>query len=223
MQPGLYIVGTPIGNLGDMTFRGVETLRDADLILAEDTRHTRILLNHFEIRTHCESCHKFNEASRLDSIVERISAGQAIALVSDSGMPCVSDPGSRVVEACQNAGCYVTVVPGPSSVTTALSVSGFGGAEFTFAGFLAVKPGARGKKLAAMLELPHPVVFFESPHRFLKLLAQLEETAPERTIVVGRELTKKFEEIVRGTPVEIAAKFEGRAIKGEFVVVIGPA
>lgn len=221
MDAGLYLVGTPIGNLGDMTARGIETLKAATLIIAEDTRTTRNLLNHFEIKTHCISCHKFNEAQRCDEIIARIRSGEAVAMVTDSGMPCISDPGARVVEACRVAGVTITSAPGPTAVTTALALSGFGGHGFLFAGFLPRKSGARRRTLEQCAALPVPAVFYESPYRLLKLLEEIEAVmGAERPVFVARELTKKFEELIRGTPTEIRRQFGERTVKGECVVIV---
>ena len=223
VDAGLYIVGTPIGNLGDMTARGIETLKGASLIIAEDTRQTRKLLTHFEIKTHCISCHKFNEAQRCDEIIERIQNGEAIAMVTDSGMPCISDPGSRIVSACREAGVLITSAPGPTAATTALALSGFGGHGFLFAGFPPRKSGARKRILEQCADVPVPVILYESPYRLLKLLDEVETVLGEdRKVFVARELTKKFEELLRGTPSEIRQRFEGRNVKGECVVIIAP-
>lgn len=224
MDAGLYIVGTPIGNLGDMTERGVETLKTASLIIAEDTRTTRNLLNYFGIKTHCISCHKFNEAQRCDEIIGRIRSGEAVAMVTDSGMPCISDPGARVVEACREAGVQITSAPGPTAATTALALSGFGGHGFLFAGFLARKSGARRRTLEQCAALPVPVILYESPYRLLKLLEEIEAViGTNRRIFVARELTKKFEELLCGTPTQIRQRFGGRTVKGECVVIIDAA
>ena len=221
MEAGLYIVGTPIGHLGDMTARGIETLKEASLIIAEDTRTTRNLLNHFGIKTHCISCHKFNEAQRCDEIIARIRNGESVAMVTDSGMPCISDPGARVVKACREADVPVTSAPGPTAVTTALALSGFGGHGFLFAGFLARKSGARRKTLEQCANLPVPVIFYESPYRLLKLLEEVEAVMGiDRRVFVARELTKKFEELLSGTPAEIRQQFGERAVKGECVIII---
>lgn len=220
LAPGLYIVGTPIGNLGDLTLRAIDTLRGVDAILAEDTRHTLKLLNHFHIQAPLISCHKFNEASRTEPVLRRIAEGAALALVSDSGMPGVSDPGSRVVAACHAAGHPVFVVPGPSAVTAAVAASGFGGSGFLFEGFLPPKSAGRRRRLAELLLAPVPVVLYESTHRALKLLNDLAELAPDRRCYVGRELTKRHEESLAGTPIELLAHFEQRSIKGEWVLII---
>lgn len=224
MDAGLYIVGTPIGNLGDMTARGIETLKAASLIIAEDTRTTRNLLNHFEIKTHCISCHKFNEAQRCDEIIARIRSGEAVAMVTDSGMPCISDPGARVVEACRAAGVRITSAPGPTAVTTALALSGFGGHGFLFAGFLPRKSGARRRTLEQCAALPVPAILYESPYRLLKLIEEIEAVmGAGRRVFVARELTKKFEELICGTPSQIRQTFGERTVKGECVVIIDSA
>ena len=165
MDKGLYIVGTPIGNLGDISSRALETLAEADLIVAEDTRYTRRLTQRYEITTRMMSCHKFNEIQRAEQIVERIEEGQAIAMVTDSGMPCISDPGSRVVLLCREAGVPITSIPGPAAVTTAVALSGFGEKGFIFAGFLPHKSGGRKRDLIKWAEADLPVVFYESPYR----------------------------------------------------------
>ncbi len=223
MQSGLYIVGTPIGNLGDISPRALETLRDVAAILAEDTRHTRKLLTRFDLHTPLISCHGFNEARRIEPVLDRIRGGEAMALVTDSGMPGVSDPGSRVVSACREAGLPVYVVPGPSAVTSAIALCGFGGSGFVFEGFLPHKSGARVRRLGELLAVDMPVVLYESPHRFMKLLGELSELAPDREMFVGRELTKQFEESRWGIPAQVREAYEGRTVKGELVVVIRPA
>ncbi len=224
MDAGLYIVGTPIGNLGDLSFRAQETLKEADLIMAEDTRHTRRLTNRYEITTHLMSCHKFNEVQRAEQIVERIQNGEAVAMVTDSGMPGISDPGARVVALCHEAGVMVTSIPGPAAVTTAVALSGLGEKGFIFAGFLPHKSGGRKRDLLKWAEADLPVVFYESPYRLIKLLDEIEEhLGTKRTVFVGRELTKKFEELSVGNPAAIRAQYEGRNVKGECVVIVEPA
>lgn len=223
LPPGLYVVGTPIGNLDDISPRALDTLRRVSAILAEDTRHTRKLLSRYDIHTPLISCHKFNELRRADPVLEQIRAGAALALVSDSGMPGVSDPGARMVAACRRAECPIHAVPGPSAVTSAIALCGFGGAGFVFDGFLPHKSGARRRRLTELLKHDVPVALYESPYRAMKLLTELNELAPDRELFVGRELTKRYEESITGRPGDILAKFEGRAIKGEWVVVIAPA
>ena len=222
MEPGLYLVGTPIGNLQDITLRALETLRGAALILAEDTRVSRVLLDRHGIAGRLLSYHKFNEAARADEIVSRIRAGEAVALVTDSGMPAVSDPGARLVAACRAAGLPVTVLPGPSAVTAALALAGWESTGFVFGGFLPHKPGPRRRQLAALDQPGLPVVLFESPYRLLKLMDEVEQVLPGREVCVGRELTKKFEETLRGPPAAIRDAFAKREVKGELVVVIAP-
>ncbi len=224
MEPGLYIVGTPIGNLGDISFRALETLREADLILAEDTRHTRRLTDRYEITTRLMSCHKFNEHQRVEQIIERIENGQAVAMVTDSGMPCISDPGSRVAALCREAGVMITSAPGPAAVTTAVALSGFGEKGFIFAGFLPHKSGGRKRDLEKWKDADLPVALYESPYRLIKVLDEIDNyLGPDRIVFVAREMTKKFEELTAGTPAEIKAVYEGRTVKGECVVIIRPA
>jgi 16S rRNA (cytidine1402-2'-O)-methyltransferase len=220
LPAGLYVVGTPIGHLGDISTRALDTLRRAAGVLAEDTRHTRKLMTRFALSTPLISCHKFNEAQRSVSIIDRIQRGEALALVSDAGMPGVSDPGARVVAACREAGCPVWVVPGPSAVTAAIGLSGFGGSGFVFEGFLPHKSGARRRRLEILLGYGLPVVLYESPYRALKLIGELAELAPERRVFVGRELTKHHEQSLVGTPAELQQAFAGRTTKGEWVLVV---
>ncbi|MFC1467131.1 16S rRNA (cytidine(1402)-2'-O)-methyltransferase [Verrucomicrobiota bacterium] len=223
MDAGLYIVGTPIGNLGDISPRAVEALGEADLIIAEDTRQTRKLLTHFELRTEMMSCHKFNEAARLEGIISRIQSGQAVVQVSDSGMPTISDPGARMVAACREAGLMVTAIPGPTAVTTAVALSGYGEHGFAFIGFPPRKPGKIRKLLRQWQEVELPVVLYESPYRVLKLIGFVEEVfGPEQEVFFVRELTKKFEEMHTGTAEELRAAYDGREVKGECVIVISP-
>ncbi len=222
MEPGLYIVGTPIGNLSDMTFRAVDTLRDADVIMAEDTRRTGKLLARYELKTRMISCHKFNEASRVERTLREIQAGSAVALVTDSGMPAVSDPGSRIVAACHEAGLPVCVVPGPSAVSAAVALSGMAGQGYHFEGFLPHKSGARKRRLGELSGEKLPVVLFESPYRLIRLMNEIEEVLGSRDLFVGRELTKKFEEGLLGHPEDIREAFSARSVKGELVIVIAP-
>jgi len=223
LNPGLYIVGTPIGHLQDITLRALDTLREASLILAEDTRQTRKLLDRHGLQTPMLSYHKFNEAARAEELLARLRAGEALALVSDSGMPAVSDPGARLVEACRAAKLPVFVVPGPSAVTSAIALSGMPSRGFVFGGFLPHKSGARRRELEAFGRHSLPVVLFESPYRLLKLMDEIDAVLGARQVYVGRELTKHFEEHMRGTPAEIRAAFGTRTVKGECVVVIAPA
>ncbi|MDF7801135.1 16S rRNA (cytidine(1402)-2'-O)-methyltransferase [Pontiellaceae bacterium B1224] len=224
MESGLYIVGTPIGNLGDISFRALETLKEVDLIVAEDTRHTRRLTDRYEISTRMMSCHKFNEMQRAEQIIERIQEGQSVAMVTDSGMPCISDPGSRVVLLCRESGIPITSVPGPAAVSTAVALSGFGEKGFIFAGFLPHKSGGRKRDLLKWADADLPVVLYESPYRLIKVLDEIEaHLGADRTVFVAREMTKKFEELTTGTPSAIKATYENRTVKGECVVIIQPS
>jgi len=224
MQAGLYIVGTPIGNLGDLSARAIEILKEVELIVAEDTRQTRKLLSRFDFHTPLQSCHKFNEVSRIDGVLDRIRRGGAVALTSDSGMPGISDPGTRLIAACHEQGLSVTAVPGPTAVTTAIALSGWGEQGFIFIGFPPRKPGRLKKVLNRWIHTGLPLVLYESPYRLLKLIDIAEElTGPDRLFFAARELTKKFEELTRGTAATIRAAYQGREIKGECVLIIGPA
>jgi 16S rRNA (cytidine1402-2'-O)-methyltransferase len=223
MEPGLYIVGTPIGNLQDLTFRALETLKNVSLIMAEDTRQTAKLLEHYEIRAAMMSCHKFNELSRVDTVAGHVERGECVALVTDSGMPAISDPGARVVAACRERKIPLFVIPGPSAVTAAFALSGFGGRGFVFEGFLDHKTATRRRKLAERAQENLPLVLYESPYRLLKLMVEVKETLGNRKIFVGRELTKYYEECISGTPDEVLAAFARRTVKGELVVIIEPA
>jgi len=223
VDPALYIVGTPIGNLGDVSARALDTLRGASLVLAEDTRISRRLLQRYEIRTPLMSCHRFSEASRADDVVARIAGGQAVALVTDSGMPCVSDPGARIVRAVRASGSRVLVIPGPSAVPSALALSGYGSGGFSFAGFLPQKSGARTRRVAELLARDEPVVLFESPFRIHRLLDELATAAPARRVCVCRELTKQFEETVEGPALQLRDTLAARKGRGEYTIVIAPA
>lgn len=217
----LAVCATPIGNLGDVTLRVLEELAAADLVLCEDTRRTRVLLDRHGIRARLLSYHEHNEASRVAEVLPRLGAGARIALVSDAGLPGVSDPGARLVDAARAAGLEVTVLPGPSAVETALVASGFSAERYQFVGFL---PRAERRRAALWEELaawPHAVVAFEAPGRLPASLASLARALPERAAAVCRELTKAFEEIVRGTAADLAGRFR-EPPKGEIVLVLGP-
>ncbi|HZL43822.1 MAG TPA: 16S rRNA (cytidine(1402)-2'-O)-methyltransferase [Verrucomicrobiae bacterium] len=224
LTPGtLYLVATPIGNLEDITLRALRVLRECDVIAAEDTRHTGQLLRRFEISKPLLSYFQFNEARRSEEILERLRRGEKVALVTDAGSPGISDPGERVVCAARAAGLRVEPVPGPSAVIAALTASGLPAGEFHFVGFLPHKSGQRRKKLEALAPIPGSIVLYESPYRVEKLLGELNEVFPARIVVLARELTKKFEEFLRGTPAELIASAKQRAWKGEFVVILSPA
>lgn len=220
--PGLYLVGTPIGNLEDMSFRGVRTLKEVDTILAEDTRKTGILLRHYEISKPMVSCHEFNEASRVVRVVEDISAGKAVALVSDAGMPLISDPGYRLVHAVREAGLLLTAIPGPTALTTAVALSGWGGDGFVYVGFPPNKSAGRRRLLESLRDEARPVVMYESTHRIEKLMADIDGLLGDRPVFFGRELTKKFETLKTGTAAELGAFLQTHSSKGEFVVILGP-
>jgi 16S rRNA (cytidine1402-2'-O)-methyltransferase len=216
----LYVVGTPIGNLDDITLRALAVLKSADLIAAEDTRHSGNLLRHFEIRKPLVSYHEHNEAMRTAELVERLAAGETVALITDAGMPGLSDPGSRLIRKCIERELPFTIVPGATAITTALVGSGFGMERFCYRGFLPVKSGQRARELSAAAERLETTVFFESPYRINKTLAACAELMPARTLCVARELTKKFEEFRRGTGAELLAHYEAHPAKGEITLVV---
>lgn len=216
----LYLVSTPIGNLEDITLRALRTLRECDRVAAEDTRRTGQLLKHFGISKPMLSYFQFNEARRSEEIISRLRQGEKIALVSDAGTPGISDPGERVVKAALAAGIRVESVPGPSAGVTALTASGLATDEFHFIGFLPHKSGQRRKRLESLAEFHGTLVIYESPYRVEKLLAELIEIFPAREVVLARELTKKFEEFLRGTPAALLAVTQERSLKGEFVVLV---
>jgi 16S rRNA (cytidine1402-2'-O)-methyltransferase len=217
----LAVCATPIGNLEDVTLRVLEELRAAEVVLCEDTRHTRVLLDRHGISARLLSYHEHNEAKRTAELLPRLQAGERVALVSDAGLPGISDPGARLVAAALDADVPVTVLPGPSAAETALVASGFAAERYQFVGFL-----PRGEKALRALwdELarwPHPVVAFESPRRLPVTLRSLAEADPDRPVAVCRELTKRFEEVVLGPAAEVAARF-AEAPKGEITLVLGP-
>lgn len=221
MQTGkLSIVGTPIGNLEDITFRAVRILREADLIAAEDTRRTQQLLAHLQIRKPLLSCHEFNEARRIPELLAKLQVGQSIALVTDAGMPTISDPGLRLVRAATDSSIPVEVIPGPSALTAALAGSGLATGPFLFYGFLPYKSAQRRKILTQLAPLPYALVFFESPYRIAKSVGDMAETLGNRRAVIARELTKKFEEFLRGDLESLRKMLESRALKGEITVVV---
>ena len=218
----LYIVPTPIGNLEDITLRALRILKEVDLIAAEDTRHTRNLLNHFGIATPLISYYREKEAERSEEILLRLQEGKNIALVSDAGTPAISDPGAVVVRQAHDQGLTVVPLPGPSAVTTALSASGITSAGFLFLGFLPAKSGQRRKALAAIADCEYPVVFYESPHRIDTFLADALEILGDRQAFWARELTKSFEDLQSGNLNDLLAKSSQGRNRGEFVVVICP-
>ena len=216
----LYVVATPIGNLADITLRALEALRSADVIAAEDTRHSGLLLKHLEIKKPFVSYHEHNEAARTLQLVERLARGENIALITDAGMPGLSDPGLRLIRECIKRELPFTIVPGASSILAALIGSGFSTEKFFFGGFLPVKPGQRERELQAAAEREETSIFFESPYRLTKTLAVCIDVMPERQLCVARELTKKFEEFRRGVASELLAHYQAHPPKGEIVLVI---
>jgi 16S rRNA (cytidine1402-2'-O)-methyltransferase len=222
MAGRLYLVATPIGNLEDITYRAVRVLREADVIACEDTRHTRKLLDHYGIRKPVISYHEHNEAERSAELATRLQQGGSVALVSDAGMPLISDPGYRLVRAAIEAGIPVEPVPGPSAALAALSASGLPTDQFHFAGFLPAKEGQRARLLEALRHEDGTLIFYEAPHRILEALEAVEAVLGPRPVVVARELTKIHEEFLRGTPAEIRAQLQARAsVKGEFTLLVG--
>jgi 16S rRNA (cytidine1402-2'-O)-methyltransferase len=216
----LYLVATPIGNLEDITLRALRTLKECDIIAAEDTRRTGQLLKHFGISKPLISYFQFNEAKRSEEIIERLRRGEKVALVTDAGTPGISDPGERVVKAAVAAGLRVEPVPGPSALAAALTASGLSTEEFHFIGFLPHKSGQRRSQLERLKETPGTLVLYESPYRIEKLLNEIKEVFPDRRLVLARELTKKFEEFLRGTAEELLRQIAKRSLKGEFVVLV---
>ena len=224
-MPGtLYLVGTPIGNLEDITFRAIRTLGEADVIAAEDTRHTGKLLRHFQIKTPQISYHDHNTQQRIPQLVERLHKGEAIALVTDAGMPGISDPGYELVCACIAEQITVVPIPGPSAVVTAVAAAGVPCDRFVFEGFLPTKGKARKERIAELKSEPRTVVLYESPHRLVKTLGALGKALSlNRRIALARELTKRYEEFWRGTIGEAIAHYETMVPKGEFTLAIAPA
>jgi 16S rRNA (cytidine1402-2'-O)-methyltransferase len=217
----LYVVPTPIGNLGDITLRAIEILKQVNLVAAEDTRHSGILLKRYEISKPLVSYHEHNEAMRTAQLIERLAAGENIALITDAGTPGISDPGARLIRECIHRGLEFTVVPGPSSILTALVGSGFSADRFFFGGFLPNKSGQRERELRAAGARDETSIYFESPYRLIKTLKASIQLVPDRQLCVARELTKKFEEFRRGTAAELLAHYEAHPPKGEIVLLIG--
>jgi 16S rRNA (cytidine1402-2'-O)-methyltransferase len=219
----LYVVATPIGNLGDITFRALEILKGVDVVAAEDTRHSGLLLKHFGIKKPFVSYHEHNEAARTAELVQRLARGENIALITDAGTPGLSDPGVRLIRECINRELPFTIIPGPSSVLTALLGSGFSTEKFSFRGFLPVKSSQRERELRIAAESKETTLFFESPYRLLKTLQACDTIMPGRQLCIARELTKKFEEFRRATAAELLAYYEAHPAKGEIVLVVSAA
>jgi 16S rRNA (cytidine1402-2'-O)-methyltransferase len=223
-----YIVPTPIGNLEDMTLRAIRVLKECDLILCEDTRETRKLLNHYEIKTPMRSYHAQSKLSKIDDIIAELEEGKNIALVSDAGTPAISDPGSLLIKKIREAfphvghvGVEIISLPGASALTAAFAASGVVGGEFTFLGFLPHKKG-RETLFKEIAVTDRPSVFYESPHRILKTLESLNKFAPEKHVIVAKEISKIYEEYITGTPDEVLAYFTKNPdkVRGEFVVIV---
>ena len=217
----LYLVPTPIGNLEDITFRAIKILKEVDLILAEDTRTSGKLLKHFEISTHMQSHHMHNEHRMVERIVQRIQGGETIALISDAGTPAISDPGFLLTRACIENGIEVDCLPGATAFVPALVNSGLPTDKFVFEGFLPVKKG-RQTRLTLLAEETRTIIFYESPHKLVKTLGHFAEYfGSDRQVSVSRELTKMFEETIRGSATEVLAYYTNKPPKGEIVIVVG--
>ena len=219
-QGKLFVVGTPIGNLGDMTFRAVEVLKSADFIASEDTRVSSKLLNYFEIKKPLVSYHEHNHKLAGEYVLGRILSGETCAIITDAGMPCISDPGEDLVKLCAENGVKVEVVPGPSAVISAVAVSGLSTSRFSFEGFLSVSKRQRFSPLASVRDSEHTLVFYEAPHKLLSTLKDMREYFGNRKISLCRELTKIHEEIIRTTLDEAVEMYEQTSPRGEYVLVI---
>jgi 16S rRNA (cytidine1402-2'-O)-methyltransferase len=219
----LYVVGTPIGNLEDISMRALRILREVDLIACEDTRHTMKLLSHFDIHTTLVSYHEHNEITRAPEIVIDLEQGASVALVSDAGMPAISDPGQRLVSQCLRHGIKVVPIPGPSAFVSALAASGLPSEEFAFIGFLPSRPTERRKKLRALAAEERTLVFYEAPHRVLDSLEDILELLGNRPAVVAREITKLHEEFLHGHLAELVDATRRKAPRGEITLIVGPA
>lgn len=217
----IFVVATPIGNLADITFRALEVLRKVDFIACEDTRITKILLDRYNIHKPLTIVNARNEYYCISEIINKLKTGKSCALVSDAGTPLISDPGSKLINEAIKNGIEIIAVPGPSAITAALSISGLPSSSFVFEGFLPQKKG-RQKKLKELCNEDRTIVLFESPYRIKNLLEELNKYMPERYIIICRELTKKFEEVWRGTPSTLLSELKEKTIKGEFVVIISP-
>lgn len=215
----LYLVSTPIGNLGDITHRAVEILKSVDLIACEDTRHSKILLSHYGIDKPLTSFFDFSERQKASFLIQKIKNGTSLALISDAGTPGISDPGYRLIQEAIKEGVPIQALPGPSAFLTALTLSGLPTDRFIFEGFFPVKSGQRRNKILSLKEEDRTVIFYESPHRILKTLDAIQETLGDIPIVVARELTKKFEEVLRVKVSEAIKHFSNKKILGEFVVL----
>ena len=216
----LYIIATPIGNLKDFTFRAVDILQEVDHIFAEDTRTSITLMKHYNITTNLDSYHEHNKIQKIPKIIKLLNEGKNIGLISDAGTPTISDPGYKLIRACIDEEINIIPIPGASAVTAALSASGLPSDSFFFFGFLPQKKG-RKKKISFLKSLKNTIIIFESPHRLLKTLRELHDELGERPIIVARELTKLYEEIIRGNFNSVIEFFESKKVKGEIVIIIG--
>jgi 16S rRNA (cytidine1402-2'-O)-methyltransferase len=222
LDPGLYLVATPIGNLGDITLRALATLASADVVYCEDTRHSRVLLDHFAIRTPARPYHEHNAEEQRPRVLAELSAGRRVALISDAGTPLVSDPGYKLVRDAAAAGHAVVALPGASATLAALVASGLPTDAFFFAGFLPSKETARRKRIGELAGIPGTLVFFEAPSRTAACLADISDVLGPRPAALARELTKLHEEVSRGTLPALAAGIAGKEVKGEVVILVGP-
>ena len=216
----LFVVGTPIGNLADITYRAIDVLNNVEFIFAEDTRVSKKLLNHYSIDKKIYSYHDYSRDSEVINLINILVDGSNVALISDAGTPTISDPGYRLIRKCIKKGIDVIPIPGPSAVTAALSVAGLPSDSFTFIGFLPQKKG-RVKKIEQLNDIENTIIVFESPHRILKTLNQFLEILGNRQVVIGRELTKLYEEIIRGNLKEVIQRISDKSLKGEIVIMIG--
>ncbi len=220
-MPILYMVATPIGNLSDMTYRAVEVLKSVSLIGCEDTRHSMGLFNHYGIHTRLISCRAQNELYAAEKIIAHLESGEDAAFVSDAGTPGISDPGARLAGAVREAGFEIVPIPGASAVTTLMSAASHSGKGFTFVGFLSPKSGKRKRAVEEYMAREESTIFYESPFRIVKLLKDISDIDSERTLFIGRELTKKHEELLEGTAKELFFAFSNReSIKGEFILLV---
>lgn len=215
----LYLVATPIGNLGDLSVRAIETLKKVDLIACEDTRHSKVLLTHYGIDKPLVSYFDFSEKQKTPYLIEKMKNGANVALISDAGTPGIADPGYRLIRAAINEGIRIESLPGAAAFLTALTLSGLPTDKFMFEGFFPVKEGQKKKLLKSLAEEDRTVIFYESPHRLLKTLTAIQETLGDIQVVVARELTKKFEEVLRGPVSGAISHFSGKKILGEFVIL----
>ena len=219
----LYIVATPIGNLEDMTFRAVRTLKEVDLIAAEDTRHSRKLLNHYGIATRMTPYHDHNEQLKTEYLLEKLLEGQSIAIITDAGTPCIADPGYRIAKAAAEKGIRTVPIPGASAIAAALSASGLPSDRFAFEGFIPPKQGKRKSRLLDLKDDQRVIIYYEAPHRLTATLSDMTDTLGAREIVIARELTKIHEEFRHGTPAELLKHYTKHPVKGEIVILIPPS